>query len=169
MAKENSSKQKQGESPSTAASPNPSAPQQTLAAAEAKKGAERRRKDDKPRPGGTAVPGAKSTQPKAPPTSSDPNQQQIESYNRTMRRRMQQIGAGPYAGQQKMETLQNQRQKRVARRKQRLEEKRAELRKAIPGGKVKLDRRIIYFTIASIAVIVLLIAVFVILRLIGVL
>ena len=169
MAKERSSRQKQGESPSTAASSEQVVQQPGLAAAEIKKGGEKRRKDDKPRAGGTAVPGAKSTLPKPPPTSSDPNQQQIESYNRTMRRRMQQIGAGPYAGQQKMETLQNQRQKRVARRKQRLEEKRVELRKAIPGGKVRLDRRVIYFTIASIALVVLLIAVFVILRLTGVL
>lgn len=103
--------------------------------------------------------------PKAPSTSSDPNQQQIESYNRTMRRRMQQMGAGPYSGQQKMETMQNQRQKRIERRKQRLEEKRAELRKAIPGGKVRLDRRITYFMIAAIALIVLVIVVFVVLRL----
>ncbi len=161
MAKEHSSKLQQGESPADASANKPA---QQPDSAGVKKSADRKRKGDKSRAGGTAVPGAKSTLPKPPPSSSDPNQQQIESYNRTMRRRMQQMGAGPYSGQQKMEMLQNQRQKRVTRRKQRLEEKRAELRKAIPGGKVRLDRRIVYFMVAVIALIVLIIAVFAVLR-----
>src|SRR5438067_10265090 len=58
-------------------------------------------KGGKPRIGGTAVPGAKSTMPKPPPTSNDPNQQQVESSNRTMRRRMQQLKTGPYAEQER--------------------------------------------------------------------
>src|SRR5437660_4286980 len=143
MAKERLSKQKQEGNPPTGSNKPVQQPQ--TVSTEAKKSAARKRKEDKSRAGGTAVPGAKSTQPKPPRTSSDPNQQQIESYNRTMRRRMQQMGAGPYSGQQRMDTIQNQRQKRLAGRKQRLEEKRAELRKAIPGGKVRLDRRITYF------------------------
>src|SRR5437763_16144723 len=49
-------------------------------------------KDTRPRVGGTAVQGAKSTQPKPAPASNDPNQQQMESSNRTMRRRMEQMG-----------------------------------------------------------------------------
>ncbi|HLG65207.1 MAG TPA: hypothetical protein VKY19_24950 [Ktedonosporobacter sp.] len=163
MAKERSSRQKQGERPPDGGAEKPVQPSQP-ASAEAKRSVDRKRKDEKPRAGGTAVPGAKSTLPKPPPTSRDPNQQQIESYNRTMRRRMQQMGAGPYAGQQKMETLQQQRQKRITRRKQRLEERRAELRKALPGGKVRLDRRITYFMIAAIALIVLLIVAFIVLR-----
>lgn len=162
MAKERLSKQKQEES-SPADTNKPVQPSQTVST-EGKKSAARKRKEEKARAGGTAVPGAKSTLPKPPPTSSDPNQQQIESYNRTMRRRMQQMGTGPYSGQQRMETIQNQRQKRIARRKQRLEERRADLRKAIPGGKVRLDRRVTYFMIATIVLIVLVIAVFVILR-----
>src|SRR6266849_594638 len=49
----------------------------------------------KPEVGGTAVTGAKSTQPKET-TSTNPAQQQAESYNRQMRRRMEHLGTGPY-------------------------------------------------------------------------
>src|SRR5205085_2588094 len=52
-------------------------------------------KDRKPEIGGTAVTGAKSTQPKEI-TSTNPQQQQAESYNRQMRRRMEHMGTGPY-------------------------------------------------------------------------
>ena len=110
------------------------------------------------------MPGAKSTQPKPPPTGNDPNQQQVESYNRTMRRRMQQMKTGPYAEQEKMQTLQERRQKRVERRKERIEERREDLKKSLPGGKITLGRRNTYFLIATIAIIVLLIVVFVVLR-----
>src|SRR5260370_37949492 len=44
-------------------------------------------KNSQTRVGGTAGPGGKSTQPKES-TSTDPQQQQAESYNRDMRRRM---------------------------------------------------------------------------------
>jgi hypothetical protein len=102
--------------------------------------------------------------PKPPPTSNDPNQQQIESYNRTMRRRMQQLKTGPYSQQEKMQTLQERRQKRIDRRKERLEERREDLKKSLPGGKITLGRRNTYFLIATVALIVLLIVVFVVLR-----
>jgi len=121
-------------------------------------------KAGKSRIGGSAVPGAKSTLPKPPPTSNDPNQQQVESYNRTMRRRMQQLKTGPYAQQERMQTLQERRQKRIDRRKERLEERREDLKKSLPGGKISLGRRNTYFLIATIALIVLLIVVFVVLR-----
>lgn len=121
-------------------------------------------KGEKSRIGGTAIPGAKSTQPKPPPTSNDPNQQQVESYNRTMRRRMQQLKAGPYAEQQRAQSLQERRQKRVERRKQRVEEKREELKKSLPAGKITLGRRNTYFLIAVVAIIILLIVAFVVLR-----
>src|SRR5438874_1413700 len=88
-------------------------------------------KGGKSRIGGSAIPGAKSTLPKPPPTSNDPNQQQVESYNRTMRRRMQQMKTGPYAEQEKMQALQERRQKRVERRKERIEERREELKKSL--------------------------------------
>jgi hypothetical protein len=121
-------------------------------------------KGERSRIGGTAIPGAKSTQPKPPSTSNDPNQQQADSYNRTMRRHMQQIKAGPYAQEQRMQTLQERRRKRVERRKQRVEEKREELRKSIPGGKISLGRRNTYFLIAVVVLIILLIVLFVVLR-----
>src|SRR6266849_2027198 len=50
----------------------------------------------KPAIGGTAISGAKSTQPKEIKTTS-PSQQEAESYNRETRRRMQHMGMGPYA------------------------------------------------------------------------
>src|SRR5438105_661558 len=51
-------------------------------------------KSNRSRVGGTAIPGAKSTQPKEV-TTTNPQQQQAESYNRTMRRRMEHLGTGP--------------------------------------------------------------------------
>jgi hypothetical protein len=121
-------------------------------------------KGERSRMGGTAVPGAKSTLPKPPSASNDPNQQQVDSSNRTMRRRMQQIKAGPYAQEQRMQTLQERRQKRVERRKQRVEEQRQELRKSVPGGKISLGRRNTYFIVAIVVLIILLIVLFVVLR-----
>jgi hypothetical protein len=121
-------------------------------------------KGGRSRIGGSAVAGAKSTLPKPPPTSNDPNQQQIESYNRTMRRRMQQLKTGPYAEQERVQTLRERRQKRIDRRKERLEERREDLKKSLPGGKITLGRRNTYFLIATIALIVLLIVLFVVLR-----
>ena len=113
--------------------------------------------------GGTAVPGAKSTAPKPPPAASNPSQQQAESYNRDMRRRMQHMGTGPYSENQRA-TPQEQRKKRIERRKQRLEEERARLRRSSPAGKVTLGRRNLYFIIGVAVLIVLLIVIFVILR-----
>ncbi len=54
-------------------------------------------KSNRPRVGGTATPGAKSTQPREVNTT-NPQQQQAESYNRTMRRRMEHLGTGPTKG-----------------------------------------------------------------------
>ncbi len=50
----------------------------------------------KPPVGGTAVQGAKSTQPREVKAAS-PQQQQAESYNREMRRRMEHMGMNPSA------------------------------------------------------------------------
>jgi len=57
-----------------------------------------------------------------------------------------------------------QQQKRVDRRKERLDERREDLKKSLPGGKITLGRRNTYFLIATIALIVLLIVLFVVLR-----
>ncbi len=70
--------------------------------------------------GGTAVPGAKSTQPKEISSTNNPQQQQAESYNRTMRRRMEQMGTGP--GQQSSPATKQQ--KRMEKRRRRIEEHR---------------------------------------------
>jgi FtsZ-interacting cell division protein ZipA len=113
--------------------------------------------------GGTAIPGAKSTMPRQPPAANDPSQQQAESYNRDMRRRMQHLGTGPYSENQRS-TPQEQRKKRIERRKQRVEEERERLRKSTPTGKVALGRKNLYFIIAVTALIVLLIVIFAILR-----
>jgi hypothetical protein len=129
--------------------------------ASSKKGAP---KGSRTQVGGTAVPGAKSTMPKPPPvTSNQSQQQQAESYNRDMRRRMQHLGTGPYNESQR-NTPQEQRRKRLERRKQRLEDERARLRRSTPTGKVALGRRSLYFIIAVAAIVVLLIVVFVILK-----
>jgi cobalamin biosynthesis Mg chelatase CobN len=124
---------------------------------------------NKPRIGGTAVPGAKSTQSKSISSSNDPNQQQAESSNRDMRRRMQHLSAGQYSQEKSIETLQHRRKKRVAQRKQRLEEQREKVRKSLPGGKITLGRRNTYFLVGAVVLIVLLIAVFVVLRLLHIL
>src|SRR5205823_969157 len=72
-------------------------------------------KSNRPAIGGTAVTGAKSTQPKEM-KAANPAEQQLESYNRTMRRRMEHLGTGPAEGGN---ALQEQRQKRIARKKKR--------------------------------------------------
>lgn len=124
-------------------------------------------KSNRPQIGGTAVPGAKSTQPKEMPDTNNPNQQQIASYNRDMRRRMQNLGTGPYSeSQKKGKTPQERRQKVIERRKERIEERRAELRKAVPKTRVAIGRKNTYFIIAVAVFLVVLILVFVVLRLV---
>lgn len=117
----------------------------------------------KSRVGGTAIPGAKSLQPKQVPTNNNSNEP-VESYNRDMRRRMQQMKTGPYAQEERMQTMQQQRQKKIERRKQHLEEQRADLRKSLPGGKITLGRRNTYFLIAVAAIIILLIVLAIVLK-----
>ena len=122
-------------------------------------------KSNRPRIGGTAVPGAKSTQPKQITSTNNQNQQQTESSNRTMRRRMEQLGTGTASDEDRGKTLQDRRKKQIERRKEKLEERRAQLRKSMPGGgRLTLGRRNTYFLIAVIAIIVLLIVAFVLLR-----
>src|SRR5205809_500385 len=71
---------------------------------------------NQPRIGGTAAPGAKSTRPKEI-TSKSPQQQQAESYNRDMRRRMEHLGTGPAQAS----SAKDPRQKRLEKRKRRAE------------------------------------------------
>ena len=116
---------------------------------------------NRPRVGGTAMPGAKSTQPKEISTS-NPQQQQADSYNRTMRRRMEHLGTGPSQGN----TVQDQHKKRLEKRRKRIEERRAEVKKVAASGprKITIGRRNTYFLIA---VAVLIVAIIVIAALIN--
>ena len=109
---------------------------------------------NKPHIGGTAVPGARSTQPREVKATS-PAQQQAESYNRDMRRRMQHLGTGPY-GEDQITAAQEKRQKRIDRRKKRVEERQQEAKKAIgPGFRATLGRRNTYFLVAVVAILVI--------------
>jgi hypothetical protein len=114
--------------------------------------------------GGTAVPGAKSTQPKPPPSSSNSQQQQQEYSNRVMRRQMERRGLGPQNDVERMQEAQEKRKKRVDRKKQRIEEKRQEIRKSLPAGGIKLGRNNLYFIIGTAVAIILIIVIFLIIR-----
>jgi len=115
-------------------------------------------KGDKPRIGGTAVPGAKSTQPREVNTT-NPSQREAESYSRMMRRRMQHLGTGPY-GEDPAVAAQEKRQKRIERKKKRTDERREEARKSIsPGFSRSLGRKNIYFLVGAVAIIVIVIAI----------
>jgi len=114
--------------------------------------------------GGTAVPGAKSTLPKEVPTSQTPNaEQQAETYNREMRRRMQHMGTGPYSEPAPV-PARKRAQKRLEERKKRQEE----VKKVVVGqGGVKetrLGRRNTYFVLGTLALVVLIIVIALILR-----
>jgi cobalamin biosynthesis Mg chelatase CobN len=119
--------------------------------------------NNKPRIGGTAVQGAKSTLPKQMPTTSDPNEQQMASYSRTMRRRVEKMGTT--STDRRMQNVQEKRRKRVERNKQKMEEQRAAIRKSMPGGgKITLGKRNTFFLIGVIVLLVLIIAIFVLIR-----
>ena len=103
--------------------------------------------------GGTAIQGAKSTQPKEIPTGPAANQKP-EFYNRVTRRRMEQMGTGPYNERANVDPREK--------RKKRLQE-RQEKMKALADSKgisrdIRLGKRNTYFLIG---VVVLLIIVFI--------
>ncbi len=149
---------KTGTAKTTAAKKTGAAQEQVVApkdSAPANKG-KQSAQSNQPRIGGTAAPGAKSTRPKEI-TSTSPQQQQAESYNRDMRRRMEHLGTGP--GQ--ASSAKDPRQKRLEKRKRRAEERRQEVKKVAATGprKISLGRRNTYFLIAVVAVIILVIIV----------
>ena len=168
MTKENTSGQHQETERDRATESSTSVHQQVQRTARAtssstsKKSGRGSGKAKKPPIGGTAVQGAKSTLPKQVAATSNLNQQ--AEGNRDMRRRMQHLGTGPYSQDQKMQAMQKRREKRVERRKQRLEEQRQSLRKAVPGGKIALGRRNLYFLIAVVALVVALIVLFIVIK-----
>lgn len=125
----------------------------------------KRKSSNRSKIGGTAIPGAKSMQPK--PTFAevkDPNEQQLLSYNRDMRRRMQQMGTGPSGQQDQMDKMRDKRDKRIARKKQRLDERRQQALKAVPKSSMRLGKGL-FFLIGVVGVILLLVVIFAILRL----
>jgi hypothetical protein len=113
-------------------------------------------KSNRPRVGGTAVPGARSTQPKEV-NASNPQQQQADSYNRTMRRRMEHLGTGP----NEVSPMKEQRKKRLEKRKKRIEERRQVVKKVTANAprNITLGRRNTYFLIAVAAIIVAIIVI----------
>ncbi len=119
-------------------------------------------KSRKPVIGGTAVQGAKSTQPKEI-TATSPAQQEAESYNREMRRRMQHMGTGPYGGNP-TDVVRNRRQKRVDKRKQQQEDVKKTVATKGPSTNIKLGRKNTYFVLGTLFLIVLAIVVAIIIR-----
>ncbi len=145
------------QSKSSKSQPGPSITVQTTTATSKQSG-----KSSKRTIGGTAVQGAKSTQPKEIKTPS-PSQQEAESYNREMRRRMQHMGMGPYA-EGPVDTVRSRREKRVAKRKQQQEEvKKAVVTKG-PSTNIKLGRKNTYFVLGTLAFIILIIVIALIIR-----
>ncbi len=128
-----------------------------------------RNKGNQAQIGGTAVPGAKSTQPKPVSTSNNPQQQERESSNRTMRRRMEHLGTG-LQSQEQVKSVRDRRKERVERIKERQQAQVSAVKRSLPGGKLATDTSRVYYLIGGIAVaIVALIVIFVILRVTGVL
>jgi hypothetical protein len=118
--------------------------------------------------GGTALPGARSTQPRAISEASNAQQQQYDSYNRDMRRRMDRMGYDD--DQSRTQSSQNKRKKRMDRLKERRQQQLSQIKKSLPGGKVDTSTRRVYYMIAAVAVLVILvIAIFAILRWKGIL
>jgi len=110
-------------------------------------------KSNKSHVGGTAIQGAKSMQPKQI-TSNDPQQQQTESYNRQMRRRMEHLGTSPTQN-----SAMDRNRKRIEKRRRRIEERRQEVKKVAASGPrdIRVGRNIVYFLIAVAVLIVVLI------------
>ncbi len=119
-------------------------------------------KSRKPAIGGTAVQGAKSTQPKEIKATS-PTQQEAESYNREMRRRMQHMGTGPYGGNP-TEVVRDRRKKRIDKRKQQQEEVKKTVATKGPSTDIKLGRKNTYFVLGTLAFIILIIVIALIIR-----
>ncbi|HEY3992978.1 MAG TPA: hypothetical protein VGM01_08890 [Ktedonobacteraceae bacterium] len=115
-----------------------------------------------PKIGGTAVAGAKSTQQKETGAGS-PSNQQAEYYNRDTRRRMEQMGTGPYAERATVDP-----RERRKKRKERLEERQERIKHLVnakgPSRDVKLGRRNTLFLIGLVIAIIILFVVFIIIR-----
>ena len=132
------------------------------AAAGQKRGKQSGKSSQHAKVGGTAVTGAKSTQAKELTTGSPANQQ-AEYYNRDTRRRMQQMGTGPYSERATLDP-----RERRKKRKERLQERQERIKHLVdakgPSRNVRLGRRNTLFLIGVVLVIIILIAAFIIIR-----
>jgi len=166
MAKEKTSGQKQASTAEAAKKASPgTAPQGT---GESRKSTRSTHKGH-PQIGGTAVPGAKSTLPKQISTSNNPQQQEMETANRTMRRRMEHLGTGPQPPEQ-AKVVRDRRKERIERLKERQKAQVSAVKRSLPGGQLATDTSRVYYLIGGVAAaIIILILAFVILRLTGVL
>jgi cobalamin biosynthesis Mg chelatase CobN len=127
----------------------------------------RKAKSNRSQIGGTAVPGAKSTQPKQIVTSNNPQEQEQASANRMMRRRMEHLGTGPRTAEQ-VKTVGEKRKERIRRIKERQKSQVEAVKKSLPGGKISTDTSRVLYLVGGVAVvIILLIVIFVVLRLTG--
>nr|BBH89683.1 hypothetical protein KTC_44340 [Thermosporothrix sp. COM3] len=124
----------------------------------------KRQKGTRPQIGGSAVPGARSTQPKQMPTSNNPQEQQLASYNREMRRRMEKIGAGPAAEENRLEKMREKRKRKLDLKKQRAAEEQERLRRQLAPKRARLDRKVYYFIFGTLLLIVLIIVLFLLFR-----
>lgn len=172
MAKEKTPEQKQAsgpsQSPSTAGtSQNGSTGTAPQSEERTSKSARPKQKGQRPQIGGTAVPGAKSTIPKQVSTSNNPQQQEMETANRMMRRRMEQLGTGPQSPEQG-KAVRDRRKERKERLKERQKAQVSAVKRSLPGGKLATDTSRVYYLIGGVAAaIVILILLFVVLRLTG--
>lgn len=141
----------------------PAGTSSSAANASPKKSGKQSGKSCQPRIGGSAVPGAKSTQPKELSTASPANQQ-ADYYNREMRRRMQQMGTGPYSDRAALDPRERRRKKRQEKLKERQERIKHLVEAKGPSRDIKLGRRNTYFLIGTVLFIVLLIVLFIIIR-----
>lgn len=109
--------------------------------------------------GGTAIQGAKSTQTKEIPTGPTANQKP-EFYNRTMRRRMEQMGTGPYTERSAVDP----RERRKKSLKRRQEKIRALADAKGPGRDIRLGRRNTYFLIGVVVLLIVLFILFIVFK-----
>nr|BBH94220.1 hypothetical protein KTA_24190 [Thermogemmatispora argillosa] len=146
----------QSQAAASTSSPSASASQKLKAneqSAEARKG----RQEQKPRIGGPAVPGAKSTLPRTV-TATDPQQQQFESLNREMRRRLRQMKAGPYS---ETPSPADKYRKRLEKQKRKREQQKKTVEKIVETAprQIHLGRRVLYSVLVIVLILVIVIVI----------
>ncbi len=120
-------------------------------------------KASKPTIGGTAVAGARSTMPKEIPTTG-PAQDRPERYNRETRRRMEQMGTGPYNDTTASSPARKRYEKRAEERKKRREEVKKTVVTKGPSTNVKIGNKNTYFLLIALGIVLLIIIIAIIIR-----